>query len=65
MERGFENFITLTKKLRSDYDFGHTFDTKYLPLGESLVSGPIVRLYKPFDELFVDLEVVSGFIDFQ
>ncbi|CAN1240423.1 Protein disulfide-isomerase, partial [Linum grandiflorum] len=42
------------EKLRSDYGFGHTTNAKFLPRGESLVTGPLVRLFKPFDELFVD-----------
>lgn len=50
----FENFLAVAEKLRSDYEFGHTLDAKYLPRGESSVSGPLVRLFKPFDELFVD-----------
>ncbi|KAE9603933.1 hypothetical protein Lal_00002388 [Lupinus albus] len=52
----FENYIAVAKKLRSEYDFGHTLDAKLLPRGESSLSGPIVRLFKPFDELFVDTE---------
>ncbi|KAL5559636.1 hypothetical protein UlMin_035847 [Ulmus minor] len=50
----YENYIALTEKLRSDYDFGHTLDAKFLPRGETSVNGPVVRLFKPFDELFVD-----------
>ncbi|KAJ6774216.1 PROTEIN DISULFIDE-ISOMERASE [Salix purpurea] len=50
----FENFFALADKLRSDYEFAHTLDAKHLPRGESSVSGPLVRLFKPFDELFVD-----------
>ncbi|KAI3953139.1 hypothetical protein MKW92_045698 [Papaver armeniacum] len=49
----FENFITLAEKLRSDYDFGHTLDAKFLPRGGD-VKVPTVRFLKPFDELFVD-----------
>ncbi|CAL5417431.1 unnamed protein product [Camellia sinensis] len=52
----FENFTALTEKLRSDYEFGHTLDAKLLPHGESSVTGPIVRLFKPFDELVVDFK---------
>ncbi|CAB4266912.1 unnamed protein product [Prunus armeniaca] len=52
----FNNFTALAEKLRSDYEFGHTLDAKLLPRGESSVSGPVVRLFKPFDELFVDFE---------
>nr|Q9XF61.1 RecName: Full=Protein disulfide-isomerase; Short=PDI; Flags: Precursor [Datisca glomerata]AAD28260.1 protein disulfide isomerase homolog [Datisca glomerata] len=52
----FENFSALAEKLRSDYEFGHTLDAKLLPRGESSVSGPVVRLFKPFDELFVDFQ---------
>jgi protein disulfide-isomerase A1 len=50
----YENFIATAEKLRSDYEFGHTLDANHLPRGESSVSGPVVRLFKPFDELFVD-----------
>ncbi|KAF2296716.1 hypothetical protein GH714_001407 [Hevea brasiliensis] len=50
----FENFLAVADKLRSDYEFGHTLDAKHLPRGESSVTGPLVRLFKPFDELFVD-----------
>ncbi|KAK4572791.1 hypothetical protein RGQ29_030994 [Quercus rubra] len=50
----FENFTALAEKLRSEYEFGHTSDAKLLPRGESSVTGPIVRLFKPFDELIVD-----------
>eukprot|EP00262_Sarcandra_glabra_P000353 TRINITY_DN1040_c2_g1_i1.p1 TRINITY_DN1040_c2_g1~~TRINITY_DN1040_c2_g1_i1.p1 ORF type:complete len:508 (-),score=103.52 TRINITY_DN1040_c2_g1_i1:494-1981(-) len=52
----FENFTILAEKLRSEYDFGHTLDAKFLPRGESAVKGPIIRLFKPFDEHFVDFE---------
>ncbi|KAL2241286.1 protein disulfide-isomerase-like [Sesamum indicum] len=62
----FENFTALAEKLRSDYDFGHTLDAKLLPRGEP-VSQPTLRLFKPFDELFVDsqdfkLEALEKFI---
>lgn len=53
----FVNFTSLAEKLRSDYEFGHTLDAKLLPRGESSVTGPVVRLLKPFDELFVDFQV--------
>ncbi|GAB2209296.1 hypothetical protein Droror1_Dr00026506 [Drosera rotundifolia] len=52
----FTNFTVLAEKLRSDYDFAHTLDAKLLPRGESSVSKPVVRLFKPFDELFVDFQ---------
>ncbi|KAK4490118.1 hypothetical protein RD792_000775 [Penstemon davidsonii] len=52
----FENFTTLAERLRADYEFGHTADAKLLPLGDSSSSGPLVRLFKPFDELFVDFQ---------
>ena len=54
----FESYIALAEKLRSDYEFGHTLDAKHLPRGESSVTGPVVRLLKPFDELFVDFKVI-------
>ncbi|KAL9687692.1 hypothetical protein QQ045_032099 [Rhodiola kirilowii] len=50
----YENFTSLAEKLRSEYEFGHTTNAKILPRGESSVTGPLVRLFKPFDELFVD-----------
>ncbi|GFQ06324.1 protein disulfide isomerase-like 1-2 [Phtheirospermum japonicum] len=31
----FDNFMALAEKLRSDYDFGHTLDDKFLAKGES------------------------------
>ncbi|KAB2097890.1 hypothetical protein ES319_A01G201400v1 [Gossypium barbadense] len=52
----FESYMALAEKLRSDYDFGHTLDAKQLPRGESSVVGPLVRLFKPFDELVVDFK---------
>ena len=52
----FENFTAVAEKFRSDYDFVHTSDAKFLPRGESSVTGPLVRLLKPFDELFVDFQ---------
>lgn len=48
--------MALAEKLRADYDFAHTLDAKVLPRGES-VEGPVLRLFKPFDELFVDSKV--------
>ncbi|XP_022993484.1 protein disulfide-isomerase-like [Cucurbita maxima] len=52
----FDSYMALAEKLRSDYSFGHTLDAKLLPRGETSVSGPIVRLFKPFDEQFVDFK---------
>lgn len=64
----FDNFTILAEKLRSDYDFGHTLDAKLLPRGDATVSQPIVRLLKPFDELFVDfkdfdVDVMQKFVE--
>ena len=53
----YENFIVVADKLRSEYDFGHTSNAELLPRG-SPVTSPTVRLLKPFDELFVDFEVL-------
>ena len=53
----FDSYMALAEKLRSDYSFGHTLDAKLLPRGETSVSGPVVRLFKPFDEQFVDFKV--------
>nr|CAD1842064.1 unnamed protein product [Ananas comosus var. bracteatus] len=55
----FENFRAVAEKLRSDYVFAHTLDAKLLPRGDSAVKGPAVRLFKPFDELFMDFEDFS------
>ncbi|XP_057490551.1 protein disulfide-isomerase-like [Actinidia eriantha] len=52
----YENFTALAEKLRSDYELGHTLDAKLLPRGDSSVKGPVVRLFKPFDELNVDFQ---------
>ncbi|GKA70184.1 cytosolic Fe-S cluster assembly factor NBP35, partial [Tanacetum coccineum] len=52
----FNTFLALAEKLRSDYEFAHTLDAKLLPRGDTSVSGPLVRLFKPFDELVVDFE---------
>ncbi|PKA66777.1 Protein disulfide-isomerase [Apostasia shenzhenica] len=52
----FDNFTIVSEKLRSDYDFGHTSDAKLLPRGDAAVKGPTVRLFKPFDELFVNFQ---------
>uniref|UniRef100_A0A0D9ZL07 Protein disulfide-isomerase n=1 Tax=Oryza glumipatula TaxID=40148 RepID=A0A0D9ZL07_9ORYZ len=52
----YENFMAVAEKMRADYDFFHTSDASILPRGDQSVKGPIVRLFKPFDELFVDSE---------
>ena len=53
----FENYTILAKKLRSTEEFFHTSDAKLLPRGKSSVTGPLMRVLKPFDELFVDTQV--------
>lgn len=52
----FENFTTVAERLRADYEFGHSSDAKLLPHGDASAAGPFVRLFKPFDELFVDFQ---------
>ncbi|KAG0499768.1 hypothetical protein HPP92_004459 [Vanilla planifolia] len=52
----FENYIIVAEKLRADYDFSHTSDSELLRRGDAGVKAPIVRLFKPFDELFVDFQ---------
>ncbi|KAF5749037.1 putative protein disulfide isomerase [Tripterygium wilfordii] len=52
----FENYTALAEKLRSDYEFGHTSDLKLLPSGDFSAAGPLIRLFKPFDELVVDVK---------
>ncbi|WOL18529.1 protein disulfide-isomerase-like [Canna indica] len=52
----FENYLKVADKLRSDYDFGHTSEAKLLPRGDPHAKLPVVRLFKPFDELVVDFE---------
>ena len=54
----FVKFWTLAERLRSDYDFGHTTNAKLIPRGDSSVTKPTLRLLKPFDELFVDFQVI-------
>lgn len=51
----YANFITLAEKLRSEYDFGHSLEAKFLPRGET-VKKPTLRVLKPFDELIADFE---------
>ena len=53
----FKAFLALAEKLRTNYEFAHTIDAKLLPRGDSSVSGPTIRLFKPFDEHVVDFEV--------
>ncbi|KAL5075703.1 hypothetical protein RYX36_014687 [Vicia faba] len=64
----FDNFLAAADKLRADYEIGHTLDAKHLPRGDSSVSGPVVRLFKPFDELFADskdfnVEAIEKFVE--
>ncbi|CAL9215824.1 unnamed protein product [Arabidopsis halleri] len=56
----FDSFMAIAEKLRSELDFAHTSDAKLLPRGESSVTGPVVRLFKPFDEQFVDSKDFDG-----
>ncbi|KAK9096079.1 hypothetical protein Sjap_021576 [Stephania japonica] len=51
----YQNFTAAAEKMRADYDFAHTKDAKFLPRGDA-VKGPIIRLFKPFDELSVDFQ---------
>jgi protein disulfide-isomerase A1 len=53
----FENFLAVAETMRSDYDFLHTLDASILPRGDKAVKGPLVRIFKPFDEPFVDSQV--------
>lgn len=53
----YENFMAVANKMRTDYDFFHTSDASILPRGDLTVKGPLLRLFKPFDELFVDSQV--------
>jgi len=50
----YTNFTTVTETLRSDYDFGHTSDATIIPLKDSPINPPFIRLFKPFDELYSD-----------
>lgn len=58
----YENFTKLAQKMRNNYDFGHTLNAKFLPRGDSSVKGPMIRLLKPFDELFADFQVMVGLL---
>ena len=50
--------MEVADKLRSDYEFGHTLHANHLPRGDAAVKRPLVRLFKPFDELVVDSKVI-------
>ena len=50
----YTNFTTVTEALCSDYDFGHTSDVTVLPLKDSPINPPFIRLFKPFDEQYSD-----------
>jgi len=50
----YTNFTTVTETLRSDYDFGHTSDATIIPLKDSPINPPFIRLFKPFDERYSD-----------
>ncbi|XP_047067132.1 protein disulfide isomerase-like 1-2 isoform X1 [Lolium rigidum] len=50
----YENFMAVAGNMRTDYDFFHTSGASILPRGDKAVKGPLLRLFKPFDELFVD-----------
>ncbi|GAA0161450.1 chaperone [Lithospermum erythrorhizon] len=60
----YDNFTVLAERLRSGINFGHTKDSKLLPIVGDLsssanngnIKGPFVRLYKPFDEFFEDFQ---------
>ncbi|KAL9269170.1 disulfide-isomerase-like protein, partial [Drosera capensis] len=52
----FQNFISVAQKLQPEFRFAHTWNATLLPCGEPPVKMPIVRLFKPFDEPFVDFE---------
>ncbi|KAL9266556.1 disulfide-isomerase-like protein [Drosera capensis] len=52
----FQNFISVAEKLQPEFRFAHTWNATLLPRGEPPVKMPIVRLFKPFDEPFVDFE---------
>lgn len=57
----FQNFSIVAEKLRSDYAFGHTLDAQFLPHGGP-VDKPTLRLLKPYDEPFVDFQVLLLFL---
>jgi protein disulfide-isomerase A1 len=59
----YENFMAVAGNMRTDYDFFHTSDATILPRGAKAVKGPLLRLFKPFDELFVDSQVNQFFSD--
>ena len=53
----FTNFVSIASKLRSDYDFKHTIDANLLPPLKDAITGPMIRVFKKFDEGFNDLKV--------
>lgn len=53
----FKVFTSVATELRSDYEFKHTLDASFLPTKETTLTGPVIRLFKKFDEGFNDLKV--------
>ncbi|CAO2039204.1 unnamed protein product [Urochloa humidicola] len=62
----YKNFMAVAEEMRNDYDFCHTLDANILPRGDKTIKAPFVRLFKPFDELFVDsqdFDALNKFIE--
>lgn len=59
----FDNYTNAAERLRSDYSFGHTKNAKSLPKGDTDVQPPLIRLFKPYDELYVDSKVPFDPVD--
>ena len=53
----FKLFTSVANELRSDYEFKHTLDASFLSIKETALTGPVIRLFKKFDEGFNDLKV--------
>ncbi|KAM7271373.1 hypothetical protein ACFE04_030587 [Oxalis oulophora] len=62
----YENFMAAAEILKWDYDICLALGAKHLPLGDSSLSGPIVRMFVPFDDGFVDTDTfnVDALVEF-
>ncbi|MCO5562522.1 hypothetical protein L7F22_016149 [Adiantum nelumboides] len=64
----YTEFISTASALRAEYQFKHTLDPKLIPSEDAVLKGPIIRVFKKFDEGFNDfkefsLEAVRDFLD--
>ncbi|KAM7268814.1 hypothetical protein ACFE04_010980 [Oxalis oulophora] len=55
----YDMFIKAAGEVKWDYDVGITLDATLLPHGDPSISGPVIWLFKPFDELSVHTKIYS------